>query len=159
MRHSHAVSDNPAYSDFERPLTKEGRSLASKTATLLADNTIHQVVCSSAARTVETADIVAETCGLNAEVQQREDLYLASARTYLSVAAEVCQENDDSILLVGHNPGLATLICNWAESSLSIPPSSVAIFHASIDDWQQLHTPNAIVVRLADLISNGSRCL
>jgi len=157
MRHSHAVSGNPAFSDHERPLTDNGRKLTAKTAMLLADMQISRVFSSSAKRTVETASIVINTCRWNSVPEARNDLYLAPSKTYLSVAAELGTDADNSILFVGHNPGLAILTGRWAETSLSIPPACVAIFEANIDDWKELTEPARFSVKLTELISDGIR--
>ncbi|MFY9252987.1 MAG: histidine phosphatase family protein [Fuerstiella sp.] len=158
MRHSHAMSDNPAFSDHERPLTQQGCQLAEKTAALLANLAIDQIVCSSAARTIETAKIVVATCRPEVAINVRSDLYLAPSKTYLTAASQMGTDKDSTILLVGHNPGLALLICKLAGNSYSIPPSSVAVFEADIESWSELAGPADFTVNLKELISDGIRC-
>ena len=157
MRHSHAVSNNPAFSDHERPLTDNGRNLAAKTAELLAQTPVDRIICSSATRAVETASIVLNACQNSRPLDIRNDLYLAPSETYPRVAAELGTPAENAILFVGHNPGLALQIGKWAETSLAIPPACVAIFDTNIDDWNDLTKSTLYSVKLTALISDGLR--
>ena len=157
MRHSHAVSDNSAYSDHQRPLSEAGRILAVETSQLLQDISIDRVICSSAARTVETADLVSKTCGLDAVPDVTQSLYLAPPDSYRTIGAKVAEPADQTLTIIGHNPGIASLICQWAGDSMSVPPATVAIFYLQIDNWTELTSGHSLRPELVGFISSGVR--
>ena len=86
MRHSHATSNNPAYSDHQRPLSNKGRELAQVTADLLTELRPDRILCSSAARTQQTADVFAANIANGLRPESFESLYLAPAEAYLKLA-------------------------------------------------------------------------
>jgi len=65
------------------------------------------VLCSSALRTRETLDLLRSTLG-EVAVEVEEQLYGASSETLLERIRSVPDEVD-SVLLIGHNPGLQDL--------------------------------------------------
>lgn len=158
MRHSHACSDNSAYSDHERPLTSRGKTLALTTARLLFEIGIpDRILCSDATRTVETANIVAVELSEYREPEALNSLYLAPAREYPNACAEYLAERDETVLLIGHNPAIASLMATWANDHLSVSPATVAVFRVAIDDWQSLMFPGKFAIELSALITQGNR--
>ncbi len=157
MRHSHASFDNSAWSDHERPLTGPGRHLASQTGKLLTDYRIDRILCSSAVRTVETAELVATACGANTTPESINSLYLAGAATYPGVASELAVHGNEVLLMIGHNPGIANLVMSWAEESFAMMPASVAIFELNIDDWTDIAARNRFKPELRAWFSGGTR--
>lgn len=157
MRHSHASSDNPAFSDHERPLTLNGRTLASETARLLITiGTPDRILCSSAVRTRETADILAAELTPNKQPEAFESLYLAPPHEYPKVCAEHLSD-EETVLIIGHNPGIASLIATWANEHLSVSPATVAVFQVGVSDWQALTSGSEIQPKLSALITQGNR--
>ena len=157
MRHSHAMADNPAWSDHERPLSRSGQELAQTTAELLKEYRPDRILCSSARRTQQTSQIVAETLDSGVVPESHSSLYLAPADAYLMVARELLSSHNETVLFVGHNPGIASLMCDWATDSLSVPPATVAIFQASVADWSTLNSTTDSIPRLCGFISGGIR--
>lgn len=158
MRHSYASSENSAFADHERPLTQRGRDLAETTARLVLDQVQpDRILCSSAARAAETANIFSTQFKSGPVPESIDSLYLSPPGRYPAVAAEQLTETDESVLFVGHNPGIASLICSWADESLAIMPATVAIFRLIMDDWRVLTSASKPVPELTGLISNGAR--
>jgi len=157
MRHSHAASENSAWSDYERPLTGSGRLLASRTGKLLTEYNIDRIICSSAVRTVETAELVATACGASATPEANDSLYLAGPATYPGVASELAVQDNNVLLMIGHNPGIANLVMSWAEESFAMTPASVAVFELNIDDWAEVSVRGKINSSLGACFSDGTR--
>lgn len=153
MRHSYAVSDNPAFHDRERPLTDHGRDMAVKTGALLKSQAISRIIFSSAVRTTETAELIAAACDIS-ETHAVDSLYLAGSVAYRDAAAACGTDSDSAILVVGHNPGIASLIASWAGDHLPVTPCTVACFDIPVHDWREL--PHA-VPKLVEFISEGKR--
>ena len=111
MRHSHASSENPAFSDHDRPLTPSGKQLAEATAKVLAKHARpDRILCSTATRTQETAEILVQHFEAPPVPEAIESLYFSPAGEYLRLAAKELKEEDETVLFVGHNPGIANLI-------------------------------------------------
>ena len=156
MRHSHAVSDNPAFSDHERPLSDAGRKLAVATARVLTEFDIRRIVCSSARRTQETAELTADICKTAAPIAE-DRLYLADSRAYYQAPQQLAQADDASVLVVGHNPGIANLINTWADIALAIMPGTVAVFRLQIESWGELAGEQVGRPVLTQFIADGVR--
>ena len=152
MRHSYASSNNPAFSDRERPLTDEGRAIAQTTAELLTGWNIDRIVCSSAVRTVETAEIIA--AATNTPVHALDALYLAVSTAYRDVPVSLADDNENVILVVGHNPGIASLIMSWTKHPLPVAPCTVARFTLPAKNWIDIRNSPP---ELTDYISDGQR--
>ena len=151
MRHSYAAS---GYTDEERPLTDRGRSIATQTAALWSANPPDLILASTAVRATETAELVQLELPNSPEVKLLDRLYLAAPITYFEAAMEFSSDAE-SILVVGHNPGMATLINSWSDSMMSVSPASVAVFEPPAESWS-LNATDARP-RLTEYYSEGAR--
>jgi phosphohistidine phosphatase len=110
LRHAKASAGGDGLADRDRPLSARGRDAARRIGRHLAESEAvpELVLCSSSLRTRETIQLVAKGLGAELEVDYENDLYLASERDLRERVAQV-PERVDSLLLVGHNPGIAEL--------------------------------------------------
>jgi len=139
----HAKSDwSTGLVDFARPLGRRGHRDAPRMAQWLADNDIapDTIITSAADRALTTAGYVADHIGLN-EMDVRDELYLASAQTWLEALHE--QAGDHRLLICGHNPGLDDLVDYLSDEAPEETAdgklmTTAAIAHFAIDDWAQL---------------------
>ena len=154
MRHSLAVSENSPHTDYDRPLTNAGRELAARTAGHLSRFEIDLIVSSSAARTAQTAEIVATECRITSPIYSRS-LYLADANTYRNAPADLLDSNPPAVLVIGHNPGISTLINRWSEQYHSVIPASVGVFQLDVEYWTDVAQPTRIAATLTHFISGG----
>ena len=68
-----------------------------------------------------------------------QELYLSTPLTILEVLSG--QHRDLSkVMVLGHNPGMATLASILARQSMNMPTAAVAIF--DVDDFTALHDPS-----------------
>ena len=157
MRHAKAANEEPGESDFDRCLTTEGIRMARETATAMKDRgfQIERIISSSAVRTRETADIVAEEMQLKVDRLDLEELYLAPAKAFEATICERSFEDESMVLVVGHNPGIAGLICRWADKALSVSTSTVAVFESTAETWHDVRRTKIHVPRLVCLIQEG----
>lgn len=94
------------------------------------------ILSSPAERAWTTAKIVAREIGYPAEFLQQEDrLYHASVRSLVKLIAEQ-DTGFNSIMIVGHNPGL-TDFANYLLPSLTdnIPTCGFVSFTIDLKDW------------------------
>ena len=157
MRHAKAAAEEAGESDFERRLTADGILTARQTATTLLSSgfRIDRIIASAAERTRQTADLVAEGMQLSAERLDLDELYLAPAKMFEATLCERTFEDESSVLVVGHNPGIASLICRWADKNLAIHPATVAVFESSADTWLHVRRTKVHIPQLICLLQDG----
>jgi len=108
LRHAKAVPSDSNTEDFARTLMLSGMQDAGAMARHLRKNdyTIGLILCSSAARTAQTGELVVQQ--MECEIEYRENLYLADASKILA-AVRGAPASVSSLMMVGHNPGLEAL--------------------------------------------------
>lgn len=110
LRHAKSDWSNLALGDHDRPLNDRGIQAADLIGRKLAASSFSPdaVLCSTAQRAVETLDRLMTAGSFNWHIDLRRNLYHASADRLLT-AIHGEDSSVDSILLVGHNPGLQDL--------------------------------------------------
>ena len=124
-RHAKSSWDDMSLSDFERPLNARGKRDAPFMANLLKEKGISPelILSSPAKRAKKTAKQYHETLG--SELRFDEGIYEASLMSLLNLVQEALQ-NVDSLMIVGHNPGLTALNDMLSDKSIyNIPTSGV----------------------------------
>lgn len=114
LRHAKSSWDEPGLSDRERPLAARGRRASKLIAKHMRNLRIAPdlVLCSSAKRTQQTL----ERIGLDsAEVRIEDELYGASAGELLTILNHL-PDDFESVMVVGHNPGVEDLTLQLAGS-------------------------------------------
>jgi phosphohistidine phosphatase len=139
IRHAKSSWENPALSDFDRPLNKRGRKNAPLMGKIIRKRGLvfEQIVSSPALRAITTARLMAEKLGFpEHEVEQRADLYDASLDALLDCVSSLDNQYS-KIALVAHNPGI-TALCNHltGESITNLPTCAVALIEFDLDDWR-----------------------
>ncbi len=144
FRHAKSSHDDPSLEDAERPLSKRGRRAAEKLGRYLASHNVAPalVLCSTAVRARETLARAVEEWPLAAPIEYRQGLYLAEAPA-LFEEVRALDDRFDSVMLVGHNPGLeelAAMLLPAAKASHapSFPTGTMATFIFSAKRWQAL---------------------
>jgi len=110
IRHGKSDWSSPFGSDFERPLNKRGRRQARQLGVwMVAQGILPDIIVSSPAmRAKQTSELVNESLDM-VNLCWQEDLYLAGLSTLLNITSYYLQDYSN-VMLVGHNPGLETLL-------------------------------------------------
>ncbi len=135
--------------DYDRKLTKKGKSDGKKIAELLKKKYQNlSLLCSSASRTMQTSEFL---INISPEIKRNyvKELYLASSTEMANIIFEY-SINKKNIICIGHNPGIHQLalslvnISQINESSEIIknrfPSSSIAIIKIKDNDWGNIYT-------------------
>ncbi len=156
MRHAKAEQDSEK-SDFERELTDDGIRVARETGTALLDIglSIDRIIASSSTRTRQTANLVAEVMQSAPKRQDLDELYLAPPKQIKDALRGQETNDESSVLIVGHNPGIASVICRWADESLAVSPGTVAVFESSADTWDNVRRKAGHAPALVFLLRDG----
>lgn len=108
LRHAKSSWGDPGLPDHERPLNARGQAAAAAMGRHLAgwDRPPDAILASTARRVVETLAILRPAAGLkHVPILRDRGLYLAEHPALLARLRQAPPEAD-SLLLVGHNPGL-----------------------------------------------------
>ena len=148
MRHAKSDWFTDAAEDYDRPLNDRGRRDAPRIGKWLRDNDYlpDMVLCSSAARTRETLALT----GIEAETEFMPSLYHAPANRMLDILRY--DAKDDTVMLIGHNPGIS----GFAQNILASPPAdrkfyqyptaATLIADFDLNDWSDVNWGTAQLV-------------
>ena len=121
--------------DHSRPLSDTGKEDASTLAKYISDNKIcfDLTLCSTSDRTKETLTIIKDrSIDSFREINYLDELYNASKDKILEV---ISRRTNQSILVVGHNPGISKLISDFAGlDESSFPPCVFSNFVTKAGD-------------------------
>jgi phosphohistidine phosphatase len=111
LRHAKSGWDDPVARDFDRPLNKRGERAAKVIGIWMKREglSFDHIIASPAVRVIDTLDQVVATFGPLGEPTWERRVYLASSATLMDVLRELGPRYD-SVLMIGHNPGLEDLI-------------------------------------------------
>jgi phosphohistidine phosphatase len=146
LRHAKSSWGDPALADHERPLSARGRRDAERIARHVSSLAIEPelVLCSSACRARETLELAGR--GFAAPVRARFEpaLYAASAGELLGRLHRLPDEVD-SVMLIGHNPGLHDLALGLARAGeerkrlqVKFPTGALATLSIPAATWREL---------------------
>jgi phosphohistidine phosphatase len=131
--------------DFDRPLADRGREACAIVGDYIKEKGIDfdLVLVSTAVRTRETIQLVKERAEFRGEVRYDERIYEATTSQLLEVISQI--DNDlQSVLLVGHNPGIQDLLAVLTGEHVSVSTATFAKIDIKATEWS------------ANLINNGT---
>ena len=138
MRHAKSSWKHPGASDKERPLNKRGLAAAPDMANFLLSHKLvpDLIVSSTAVRAVMTTELLQKQWDHSPKVVFEDSLYLAPPGIYLKRLAE---QGDffETIMLVGHNPGIEELIELLTGRSEFMSTAAVAVLNTQ-SEWPNL---------------------
>lgn len=157
----HAKSDwgDPRARDFERPLNQRGRKGALLMGRFIRDSgrRFDRVLSSPAVRCAETIELASKAWGRSFPVEWDRRIYLASSATLADVLRGLAGD-PDTVMMVGHNPGLEDLIFDLVpddgssplrdEVEVKFPTASFAVLELPIERWADLADASARLTHL-----------
>jgi phosphohistidine phosphatase len=157
----HAKSDwhDARARDFDRPLNARGRKGAAVMGKhIVAFGTPWQrIIASPAARVAQTIEIASKSARPKLPVEWDRRIYLATSLTLADLLRET-GDGVESVLMVGHNPGLEDLIFDLVPDDGSsplrdaveekFPTATFAVLELAIDQWSDIADGCARLVHL-----------
>ncbi len=124
MRHAKSDWSQGGLTDFERPLNKRGVNDSSKMGKWMANHVElpDVILCSTARRTQQTMQLLLlglMSSGIDTnDIEQYhfESMYLGSSGT-LKQLIHLHINQHESIMLIGHNPGMEGLLLNYCPNA------------------------------------------
>ena len=158
LRHAKSEWDDAVKRDFDRGLNDRGR----RGAALMGEHVVSEdidwglALASPAVRIKETL----ERARLGVAPVFDERLYLASSETIIDLLSTAGGKDEpESILIIGHNPGLQETILDlvaparendlFREAAIKFPTASFAVLECAIDSWSALKARCATLVHFA----------
>ena len=139
LRHAKSSWKDPGMTDHARPLNARGKHDAPRIGHLLRDQGLQPdlILSSTAKRARSTAKRVVEGGELICSPQLLDELYMASADTYIDVLRQQPTVYE-RILVIGHNPGLEELVLVLTGTSLALPTCALVQIEFEIDTWFEM---------------------
>jgi len=139
FRHAKSNWDDPDVDDFDRTLNNRGEKAAPLMGEAIKDRDIQPdlILCSPARRAEQTATLALESAEIETEPIFDERIYLASASMLLSILSERA-EKIESVLLIGHNPGISNLLEMLTGKYDEFPTAALARINLDIKKWREL---------------------
>lgn len=145
LRHAKSDWSASGQRDIDRTLAERGREVTSIIGRYMAQQGLvpDRVLVSSARRTRETWELLAPEFPKQPAFAFEPRLYEAPAKALLAVVRETAPEVQ-TLLLVGHNPGLQELAAVLTGSGDAearhrlvekFPTAALAVLDFAIDDW------------------------
>lgn len=136
----HAKSDWQAgVSDFDRPLNKRGNRVAPKMTSVLQEmqGVPDAVICSPANRTRQTASLLLNGIVNPEKIIFKESIYEAGFYDLLTLINNDTEDNVDTLMLIGHNPGVSDLVEYLSSGNVGwMPTCSCVCLSADVDSWE-----------------------
>jgi len=147
LRHAKSSWDDSSLDDHDRPLAARGRRAAPAIAEHLSELELipDLVACSTATRTRETMELLADHLG-EPPVEHDASLYLAGPGRLLR-AVRATDDGVDTLMLIGHNPGIHTFALGLCDRTADIdlrplerkfPTAAVAVLEFDADTWEAI---------------------
>ncbi len=139
MRHAKSSWPHKVEEDRDRPLSKRGRKNAEQIGDRLKEEKIvpEVLLVSNAARAKETADLVMEAMHYQGDVYYLNSLYMAEVEGDLK-AIQRLPDEVNCAMIIGHNPGLESLLQMMTGKVESLPTAAVAILRLPSAAWEDI---------------------
>jgi phosphohistidine phosphatase len=138
FRHAKSSWKHPVAADFDRPLNERGKREAPIMAERLAARGIAPdlILTSPAKRAMKTARSIARAFDYpKSEIRRDREIYLADLETLVSIVREI-EEEKETVILVGHNPGFTDLAnCFTGGEIENVPTCGIAGIDFPADSW------------------------
>jgi phosphohistidine phosphatase len=164
MRHARATDTDGNGKDYFRPLTADGREMASESGRILdsLNLPVDRIVASAALRTSQTADLVAAELTRSSAskpvgipITRVPELYHASANDFAYAARQFASDDEATVLVVGHNPGIGALMCFWADQPMNIHPATLIAFRFAAESWSDIRPSLDSGAELLAIVQEG----
>jgi len=139
MRHAKSNQIDHQWKERQRPLTPKGERRATEMGAWILERELlpQRILTSTAVRACCTAELIAGACGYRGEIQTCDDLYMAEANEILHLLRTLPDELE-RVMVVGHNPGLESLIPLLTREIAALPTAGIAYLALPIDHWSEL---------------------
>ena len=136
LRHAKSSWDDTSKQDFERQLSNRGRKACALIGEFIQEKGIDfdLVLVSTAVRTRETIELIKERAKFRGEVRYDERIYEATVPQLLEIISQIDNARE-SVLLVGHNPGIEGLLALLTGEQQQVTTANFAKIKLKATKW------------------------
>lgn len=145
IRHAKTNQMSATGKDFDRELLEKGIVQANFLGHAIAEKqlALGKILCSSAARTQQTASIIRQHLTQTWDIHFDPSLYLAH---HMELFAVLMEQKEAVITLIGHNEGLSDLASYLVDEHIHLRTGELLCLHINLEKWEQLSRATATVV-------------
>ena len=139
VRHCKSSWADLSQSDFDRPLNKRGNIDGELMSNYLRgkEKKIDKLILSTSKRTRLTSKYFTEKIHFDS-ISYLDELYHASYSDIINIISKV-ENNFNSIMVIGHNPGLTELINQYTIMNIyNLPTTGVVKVEFKGDKWERI---------------------
>ena len=145
LRHAKAMTGGVVVFDQDRALAEKGIKQVNKLAYKLSKKKLKLdlIISSPAVRAISTAQVIMKNLnhpGLQLVIN--DELYGAEMMTLLKIISKFSKKID-TLMIVGHNPGLMNLATFLAGEPISVSTCTLIKFSFDFKDWHEIFTTRA----------------
>jgi len=136
LRHAKSSWDDTSKQDFERQLSNRGRKACALIGEFIQEKGVDfdLVLVSTAVRTRETIELIKERAKFRGEVRYDERIYEATVPQLLEIISQIDNARE-SVLLVGHNPGIEGLLALLTGEQQQVTTANFAKIKLKATKW------------------------
>jgi phosphohistidine phosphatase len=140
LRHAKSSWADSSIDDWHRPLNDRGRRDAPHAGEWLRKQSLvpDLIVTSDAVRALSTAQAVAAAAGYARDIVIEPSLYHAGPAAVLAVLNGVREQAAETVMIVGHNPGLEDFVRKLTGEDHDLPTTALVQLAVPIDSWSEL---------------------
>ena len=139
VRHCKSSWADLSLSDFDRPLNKRGNIDGELMSNYLREKEkkIDKLILSTSKRTRLTSKYFTEKIHFDS-ISYLDELYHASYSDIINIISKV-ENNFNSVMVIGHNPGLTELINQYTIMNIyNLPTTGVVKVEFKVDKWERI---------------------
>src|SRR5436190_17791042 len=139
LRHAKSSWADASLKDFDRSLNKRGLKDMKTVGKFIRSSGIcpELIISSPAERARQTAELLLKWSSLKAELRFDERIYEANVDRLLEVIAHV-EDSCETVMLVGHNPGMEDLYSILTGQMAHMPTATLASIELPVDNWSKV---------------------
>ena len=139
LRHAKSSWDDPSLKDFDRPLNQRGQKTAPKMGAFMRKQKVKPdiVISSPAVRASQTTELVSEAGALKTTLRFEPEIYEATPQRLLKLIQGI-DDQMNSAMLVGHNPGFEELLAALTGESKRMPTAALACIQLDVKRWSEV---------------------
>ncbi len=139
LRHAKSSHKDERVDDIDRPLNKRGIEDAKLIGNLIRKKKIKPdlILTSPAERARQTADLVRKSAHLTVELTFDKRIYGATMGALVRLIKQI-NNNSNTVLLIGHNPGLEELLQKLTGEIVTLPTAALAFIELNVEHWSEM---------------------
>jgi len=147
IRHAKSDWEDSSLDDYDRPLNKRGLCDAPFMGKYLHDKGLKPdlIMSSPAVRAVNTAELIAKEINYDKIISPNQYIYEAFINTLQDIVSFIHDDND-TVFLVGHNPGVSALAYTLCDLKENLPTCAIVEIDFECDSWMEVSKGNSTLV-------------